>query len=101
MNNFYIYILKCCDNTYYTGYTTSLEKRVRTHNEGKGAKYTRSRRPVELVYSEVFETKSEALKREYQIKKLTRNQKEQLIHISNLQSYGSDEACTGSFKGNK
>ena len=75
----YTYILKCSDNSFYTGYTTDLSSRVKTHNEGLGAKYTRGRLPVELVYYETFETKSQALKREISIKKLTKTQKEKLI----------------------
>lgn len=75
----YVYILKCKDNTYYTGYTTNIEKRLDVHNKGKGAKYTRCRLPVVLVYQEHYETKGEALKREYAIKKLTRAQKIDLI----------------------
>ena len=76
---YYIYILRCQDDTYYTGFTNNIEKRVRAHNDKKGAKYTRGRTPVELIYSEEFESKTEALKREYEIKKLTRKQKEILI----------------------
>lgn len=75
----YTYILKCIDNTLYTGWTNNLEKRMKDHNEGKGAKYTKSRRPVELVYYEEFETKEEAMRREYAIKQLTRIKKEALI----------------------
>ncbi len=75
----YIYIVKCSDNTYYTGWTTNIEKRIEAHNSGKGAKYTKHRRPVTLVYSEAFATKEEAMRREYEIKQLTRKQKEQLI----------------------
>ena len=78
----YVYILKCHDDTYYTGWTTDLEKRLHAHNEGEGAKYTRSRRPVELVYFEEFQDKSSALKRECAIKALSRTQKELLIHQS-------------------
>lgn len=77
--NNYVYILKCKDNSFYTGWTTDLSKRIQRHNLELGAKYTRSRRPVELIYFETFENKSEALKREYQIKQLTRKQKEKLI----------------------
>ena len=73
------YILKCADNTLYTGWTTDLQKRLNAHNQGKGAKYTRSRRPVKLVYHEIFETKEEAMRREAAIKKLSRPQKERLI----------------------
>ena len=75
----YTYILKCSDNTLYTGWTNNLEKRIKDHNDGKGAKYTKARRPVELVYYEIFETKEDATKREYAIKQLTRTQKMLLI----------------------
>ena len=75
----YTYILKCSDNTLYTGWTNNLEKRIKDHNDGKGAKYTKARLPVELIYFEIFETKEEAMKREYAIKQLTRPQKEKLI----------------------
>ena len=68
----YAYIVKCSDGTYYTGYTNDLEKRLLAHNAGKGAKYTRNRLPVEMVYFEEYEDKSEAMKREYAIKRLTR-----------------------------
>lgn len=76
---YFIYIVKCSDETYYTGYTTNIERRLKAHNEGKGAKYTRCRLPVELVYSETYEAKGDALRREYAIKQLTRKQKEKLI----------------------
>ena len=75
----YTYMLQCADGTLYTGYTNHLEKRVKTHNEGKGAKYTRNRRPVKLVYFEVYDTKQQAMKREYAMKQLTRRQKMELI----------------------
>ena len=75
----YVYILECADGTLYTGWTNDLEHRVRMHNEGKGAKYTRARLPVTLAYYEAFETKAEAMKREYAIKHLTRKQKEMLM----------------------
>lgn len=74
----YTYMLKCKDGTYYTGYTNDLEKRVKAHNEGKGAKYTKGRGPVELVYYEEYEEKTVAMRREWEIKKLTRDQKEEL-----------------------
>ena len=74
----YTYILKCADGTYYTGWTTDLEQRLKTHNEGTGAKYTRARRPVTLAYAELHETKSGAMKREAAIKKLSRKEKEAL-----------------------
>ena len=72
-------MLKCADGSLYTGYTNDLQKRVGVHNSGRGAKYTKSRLPVRLVYSEEHESKSSALKREAEIKKLTRSQKEKLI----------------------
>lgn len=77
----YIYILKCSDDTLYTGYTNDLEKRIKTHNAKKGAKYTRGRTPVELLYFEEFEDKSSALKREIAIKKLSREKKLKLCTI--------------------
>ncbi|MBE6876443.1 MAG: GIY-YIG nuclease family protein [Ruminococcus sp.] len=75
----YVYILECADGTLYTGWTTCPEKRVRAHNSGKGAKYTRSRRPVKLIYTEEYDSKSDALRREYEIKQLSRAQKLLLI----------------------
>lgn len=75
----YTYMVRCADKTLYTGWTNNLEKRILAHNAGKGAKYTKSRLPVELVYSEVFETKKEAMQRECEIKKFTKKQKEELI----------------------
>lgn len=75
----YTYILECNDKTYYTGWTTDVEKRLRVHNEGKGAKYTRSRLPVKLVYVEEWETKQQAMQREAYIKGLTRKDKEKLV----------------------
>ena len=75
----YTYILKCSDGSLYTGWTNHLEERVKAHNEGRGAKYTRGRRPVELVYYERLETKEEALCREYAIKQMNRTQKLLLI----------------------
>lgn len=75
----YVYILECADGSFYTGYTNNLQKRIRTHNAGKGAKYTHSRLPVKLVYSEIYENKSSALRREYAIKQFTRAQKLYLI----------------------
>ena len=75
----YTYILKCKDGSLYTGWTNDLEQRVAAHNTGKGAKYTKARRPVELVYFEEFETKTEAMRREYEIKQLKREKKIDLI----------------------
>lgn len=75
----YTYILRCRDNSLYTGWTNDLEKRVEMHNAGKGAKYTKARLPVELVYYEMFETKEEAMRREYAIKQMKKKEKEELI----------------------
>ena len=75
----YTYMLKCSDGTLYTGWTNDLDKRVEAHNSGKGAKYTKARRPVELAYYEEFETKEQAMKREYAIKQLGRKEKQKLI----------------------
>jgi putative endonuclease len=79
----FVYILECSDATLYTGYTTEPERRVKEHNEGRGAKYTRGRRPVKLVYLEGFSDKSEAVKREKEIKKLPREKKLSLIQKIN------------------
>ncbi|NLI89673.1 MAG: GIY-YIG nuclease family protein [Epulopiscium sp.] len=76
----YVYIVECNDGTYYTGYTTDIKKRIETHNKGQGAKYTRGRKPVKLKYLESFDNKSDALKREYRIKQLTRKEKKDLIN---------------------
>ena len=77
----FIYILKCNDGSLYTGWTNNLERRVKAHNAGKGAKYTKSRRPVELVYFEAFSTKQEAMRREWEIKQLSRVEKCKLIQV--------------------
>ena len=74
----YTYILRCRDNSLYTGWTNNLEKRIEMHNAGKGAKYTKARLPVELVYYETFETKEDAMRREYAIKQLSKKEKELL-----------------------
>ncbi len=75
----YTYILECSDHSLYTGWTNNLEKRIQAHNTGTAAKYTRSRRPVELVYYEIFSSKEEAMKREYAIKQLSVIQKRKLL----------------------
>ena len=86
MKTNYVYIVECSDHTYYTGWTTNLERRIKAHNEGNGAKYTKVRRPVKLIYFEEYVCKKQALKREYKciceyaIKQLTRKQKELLIN---------------------
>ena len=76
---YYVYLLRCGDGTLYAGFTNDLARRLAAHNAGKGAKYTRGRRPVELVYWESFSNKSSALKREYAIKQCTRKEKLALI----------------------
>ena len=75
----FCYMLRCADGTLYTGWTNDLEERVRTHNAGKGGKYTRSRLPVELVYREELDTREEAMSREWHLKRLTRREKLRLI----------------------
>jgi putative endonuclease len=76
----YVYMVRCSDGTLYTGISNDLEKRIKAHNSGKdGARYTRSRKPVELVYSEQVESKSAAARLEYQIKRLPRNKKELIV----------------------
>ena len=79
----YTYILRCGDGSLYTGWTNDLEKRLASHNSGKGGKYTRSRLPVELVYHEEHDTKETAMRREWEIKQLTRQQKLALINNIN------------------
>ena len=76
----YAYILSCADGTLYTGWTNDLNRRLAAHNAGKGGKYTRARLPVTLVYHEEFETKEQAMAREWAIKQLTRDEKLKLIH---------------------
>ena len=76
---FFVYILECADNTYYTGYTPDLERRVKLHNDGKGAKYTRTRIPVRLVWYKEFKYFKKAFLEEIRIKKLSRKAKEELI----------------------
>lgn len=75
----YVYVLRCADNSLYTGWCRNLDARLKLHNEGKGAKYTRSHGPCELVYYEEIANKSEALKREIAIKKLSKAKKEDLV----------------------
>ena len=80
----WVYIVRCRDGTLYTGWTKDLDQRVRAHNEGNGAKYTKSRRPVTLVYFEHCRGKREAMRREYQIKQLTRLEKLRMIEQGTL-----------------
>src|SRR5699024_7436627 len=79
MDKHYIYIVRCKDGSLYTGYAKDIEQRIAKHNSGQGDKYTKIRRPVELVYQEMFNIKSEALKQEYKIKTFTREKKLKLI----------------------
>ncbi|MGX4763350.1 GIY-YIG nuclease family protein [Holzapfeliella sp. JNUCC 72] len=78
--NYYFYVLRCADQTYYGGFTTNLTKRLATHNAKKGAKYTRARVPVHVIYYEKYATKSQALKREAWFKKKSRKQKQQFLN---------------------
>jgi len=79
MKKYYAYMLRCKDNSIYSGFTVDIDKRVETHNSGKGAKYTRARLPVKLEYYEEFDDKKEALKREREFKKFTHTEKERII----------------------
>ena len=79
---FFVYLVECRDKTFYCGYTTCLEKRLINHNKGIGSKYTKRRRPVRMIYSEELPTLSAALKREHQIKKFSRKEKEVLAGFS-------------------
>ena len=85
-SQWYLYILRCGDNTLYTGITTDVEKRLEAHRSGKGAKYTRGRAPLELVYQESCGSHSNALKREAEIKKLPRTAKEMLVKTREFQN---------------
>ncbi|WP_394605752.1 GIY-YIG nuclease family protein [Fictibacillus sp. UD] len=78
-DNHFLYILECGDGTYYTGYTNDLAKRLEKHKEGKGAKYTRGRGPLKLVFQKSFSTKQEAMRMEFAVKKLNRAEKERMI----------------------
>jgi len=82
----YVYIVECSDGTFYTGWTNNLEKRIIMHSKGSGAKYTKGRGPVKLMYHEEFKDKKDAMRREYEIKKLTRKQKEILILKNNVKN---------------
>ena len=86
----YMYVVECCDGTYYTGYTTDVKKRIAVHNSGKGAKYTRARLPVKLIYVEGFDSKEEALSAEALLKRKKRPQKKRFLSENqdrNLVSY--------------
>lgn len=81
MSEHYVYVLRCADESLYTGYTTDVERRVAEHDAGEGAKYTRGRTPVELVHVESFDSKSEAMSREYEVKQFSRRRKERLVGL--------------------
>ena len=80
MPQWHVYIVECSDNSYYTGIALDLEKRIKRHNDGQGAKYTRSHRPVKLIYTEEFDTRLKASRREIEIKKLSRLAKDTLVN---------------------
>ena len=82
MAEHFVYVLRCADDTLYTGYTTDVQRRVAEHEAGEGAKYTRGRTPVEVVHVESFSSKSAAMSREYEIKQFTRSRKERLVDDS-------------------
>jgi len=87
----YFYVLLCRDGSYYGGYTTDLDRRVRLHNEGKGAKYTRGRGPVKLIFSRAFLTKTEAMREEYRFKRLPRLKKEAFLASERGEGHAATE----------
>lgn len=89
----YVYILRCADDTLYCGWTTDLEARLATHNSGRGAKYTRSRRPVELVYSEAYDDRHDALSREWHIKRMSREEKLKLARAERATELTKEKEC--------
>ena len=82
----HVYVLECSDGSYYTGYTTDVERRVAEHDAGDGAKYTRGRTPVELIHVESFDSQSAAMSREYEIKQYSRAEKERLVESSDAEA---------------
>lgn len=86
-NQHYFYVLKCKDGSFYAGYTNNLTKRLNTHNDGKGAKYTRVRLPVIMIFHKEFATKKEAMQAEYAFKQLTRKKKEQFLEKEDEEAY--------------
>ena len=96
----YTYMVVCNDGTFYIGYTDNLVRRIRVHNAGKGAKYTKTRRPVKLVYWEKFQTKRQAMQREYALKQWTREEKKMLLCSDQLQKLGINRAETCPNSGN-
>ena len=92
IKNYYVYILSCKDGSFYTGYTTSLEKRVQQHKKGRGARYTHIHGAVRLIHSEVFATRGEAMRREKQIKRLTHFEKAKLFETQKDSDRAPDAA---------
>ncbi|MEK3856806.1 GIY-YIG nuclease family protein [Cytobacillus sp. FSL H8-0458] len=86
-NSHFFYVLHCRDGSLYAGYTNDLEKRVKAHNEGKGAKYTRGRGPVELVFTRSFSEKGEAMRAEYEFKQWSRKKKDEFLKQHNISIY--------------
>ncbi|MEM2098798.1 MAG: GIY-YIG nuclease family protein [Candidatus Bathyarchaeia archaeon] len=78
--HFYVYVILCADGSFYTGYTKNIDNRLKLHENGKGARYTRMHKPQKIAYIEIFESRAEAMKREKQIKKLTHQEKLELIN---------------------
>lgn len=89
VKHYYMYVLACADNTLYTGYTTDIKRREHEHNAGRGAKYTRPdhRRPCQIIYSQAYLTKSEAMSAEYHFKRLSRHQKEKLLQAAGVSHF--------------
>jgi putative endonuclease len=83
VSDHHVYVLECTDGSFYTGYTTDVDRRVAEHDAGKGAKYTRGRTPVSLVHVESFDSRSAAMSREHEVKSLSRGEKERLVGSSN------------------
>lgn len=99
----FFYVLECRDGSYYAGYTNDLLARIQKHNAGKGAKYTRARKPVSLLYNKQFETKSDALKAEYYFKKLSRKKKDEFLNVPDEEKVwgflqGEDDTDAGTKK---
>ncbi len=80
---FYVYILQCMDGSFYTGYTKDIDARTKQHENGKGARYTKAHRPQKLAYTELHDSRGQAMKREREIKKLSHQQKQDLINLQN------------------
>jgi putative endonuclease len=80
---YYVYVILCTDESFYTGYTKNIDTRIKLHESGKGAKYTKMHKPQKVAYLELFESRAQAMKREKQIKKLTHQQKLQLVNSRN------------------